>query len=215
MKVKEDFLASLEFLQRCYSSRERFKRFKKNKIVVISDVSGILKDIKFIWDSLFLKRAKYYKFKDFKFKESKSSFPVIVHVKPLTNFLSEFNTYCLKNKIKFVKGMLRGSEFLLVPFLLPYEGPCYNCYSILKSYNFVVDQDTFRGNLILPINSYPRVWIWYSMLFLTLKLSDWMTKDVYTREDIAEYVVNLEKLSVTSFPLLRSPICPFCKNPDK
>ena len=202
---------SVKGLQECFSFQSKYNKFKKKRIFFVSDSSVIIREIKNLWKEFSLKYAYFFNLRKFKFSEIDSGMVVIVHIKPIKDFLLNLNKYCLKNNIKFVKGAFTGSEFILVPFLLPGEGACYNCYTILKSYNFIYDQDTVTEGYYILIKSYPRPWLKYALFFLTLKLVDWTTRDIYLQDEISEYILNLKQMTISQSPLLRSPICPSCK----
>jgi hypothetical protein len=207
----EDYLTVGDIIHNYILFDIRLKKARKRHILFISDISYIIREVKMIWDLLSIKKVEYYKWRDFKYRANKSDLIVVIHIRPMVDFLSKLNSYCLEKGIQLIKGMFRGKEFIYIPFLLPNEGPCYNCYLLLKSYNFIFDQDTIKQvPTSFPIKSYPKPWIWTSLLFLTLNMINWIGKDLYDEEEISEYILDLEKLSVKNTPLLRSPICPSC-----
>lgn len=200
-----------EGIQECFSFQSRYNKFKKKRIFFVSDSSVIIREIKKLGEEFSLRYIYFSNLRKFKFSDMDSGIVIVVHIKPIKDFLLNLNKYCLRNNIKFVKATFTGDKFILVPFLLPGEGACYNCYTILKSYNFIYDQDTVTEGYYIPVKSYPRLWLKYALLFLTLKLVDWTARDIYYQDEISEYILDLKQMTVSKSPLLRSPICPSCK----
>ena len=192
---------------------EKLKVFRKKKLIFISDTLSYIKKAENLLNFLSIKNIRYFKHTDQRFYKVKGVDAYIVfHKLPQQEFLLRLNKFCLDNKCKLIKVTIEGNKFLFVPFLVPYETPCYNCYCILKSHNFIYDKDTLSKDKFLLLKEKklsPMVFM-FSLLFLFLKLVEFLGEKVYLQEEIAEYVLDLNKLEISKYPLLKVPNCPTC-----
>ena len=193
------------------------KKMKDKRIVFISDLPELSSQLKSILKRNSIASTRYLHYDDEGIFDKDADMFVAHHSRPKKKFLLALNKFCLDNTIPFIKTTFTASQFIITPFLLPYESACYNCYILLKSHNRVFDQDTLEPHDFIHVSHKKPTGLMmhFYASFLVVALFKFLTTDQFIQEDLSEIILDISMIEILKNPLLKIPLCPACSLPAR